>query len=149
MMMTCRRPEGKHEARRGEGIFQQEEAWVTIEQEDTIVHPFLLRQFLHNTASRRIIQDWRSKKFHLVSSVTLTYGSSSLKLLTTQEKLPAARPTLIISVFFWLTSRPICLSPVMHLCTSLRTDSGSRRTSRHGYARRSIRTLLHWRSDLL
>ena len=65
MMMTWRRPEGKQEAREGEGIFQQEEAWMTIEQEDTIVHPFVLRQFLHNTASRRISQDGRSKKFHI------------------------------------------------------------------------------------
>ena len=65
MMMTWRRPEGKQEAREGEGIFQQEEAWMTIEQEDTIVHPFVLRQFLHNTASRRISQDGRSQKFHL------------------------------------------------------------------------------------
>ena len=64
MMMTWRRPEGKQEAREGEGIFQQEEAWMTIKQEDTIVHPFVLRQFLHNTASRRISQDGRSKKFH-------------------------------------------------------------------------------------
>ena len=63
--MTWRRSEGKHEAREGEGIFQQEEAWMTIEQEDTIVHPFVLRQFLHNTASRRISQDGRSQKFHL------------------------------------------------------------------------------------
>ena len=38
---------------------------MTIEQEDTIVHPFILRQFLHNTASRRISQDGRSQKFHL------------------------------------------------------------------------------------
>ena len=27
---------------------------MTIEQENTIDHPFVLRQFLHNTASRRI-----------------------------------------------------------------------------------------------
>ena len=64
MMMTWRRPEGKQEAREGEGIFQQEEAWMTIEQEDTILHPFILRQFLHNAASRRISQDGRSKNFH-------------------------------------------------------------------------------------
>ena len=38
---------------------------MTIEQEDTIDHPFVLRQFLHNTASRRISQDGRSQKFHL------------------------------------------------------------------------------------
>ena len=38
---------------------------MTIEQEDKIVHPFMLRQFPHNTASRRISQDGRSKKFHL------------------------------------------------------------------------------------
>ena len=37
---------------------------MTIEQEDTIVHPFVLGQFLHNAASRRISQDERSKKFH-------------------------------------------------------------------------------------
>ena len=42
MMMTWRRPEGRQEAREGEGIFQQEEAWMTIEQDDTIVHPFVL-----------------------------------------------------------------------------------------------------------
>ena len=41
--MAWRRPEGKQEAREGESIFQQEEAWMTIEQEDTIVHPFVLR----------------------------------------------------------------------------------------------------------
>ena len=60
----------------------------------------------------------------LVSSVTLISGSSSLKLLTTLEIFPAARPPFIISVFLRLTMRPIRLSPVMHLCTSLRTDSG-------------------------
>ena len=65
MMMTWRRSEGKQEAREGEGIFLQEEAWMTIEQEDTIVHPFVLRQFHHNTASRRISLDGRSQKFHL------------------------------------------------------------------------------------
>ena len=37
---------------------------MTIEQEDTIVHPFVLRQYLHNVASRRISQDGRFKKFH-------------------------------------------------------------------------------------
>ena len=65
MMMTWHRPECKQEAREGEGIFLQEEAWMTIGQEDTIIHPFVLRQFLHNTASRRISQDGRFKKFHL------------------------------------------------------------------------------------
>ena len=64
MMMTWRRPEGRQEAREGEGIFQQEEAWMTIDQEDMIVHPFMLRQFLHNIAYRCISQDGRSKKFH-------------------------------------------------------------------------------------
>ena len=38
---------------------------MTIEQEDMIIHPFVLRQFLHNTASRRISQDGTSKKFYL------------------------------------------------------------------------------------
>ena len=37
---------------------------MTIEQADTIVHPFVLIKFLHNTASRLISQDGRSKKFH-------------------------------------------------------------------------------------
>ena len=78
MMMTWRRPEGSQDAREGEGIFQQQEAWMTIEQEDTIVHPFVLRQFLHNTAYRRISQDGRSSSSVLVSSVTLISGSSSL-----------------------------------------------------------------------
>ena len=64
MMMTWRRPEGKQEAQEGKGIFQQEEAWMTIEQEDAIVHHFVLREFLHNTAARRISQDGRSKLFH-------------------------------------------------------------------------------------
>ena len=36
---------------------------MTIEQEDATVHPFMLRQFLHDAASRRIIQDGRSKRF--------------------------------------------------------------------------------------
>ena len=119
MMVTWRRAKVKHETRDGEGYFQEEEAWMAIEQEDTIVYHFILIQ--HLVASFRIA-DPRSSI--LVSSVTLTSGSSSLKLLTTQEKLPAARPTLIISVLFGLTSRPSRLSPVVHLCTSLRTDSG-------------------------
>ena len=42
MMMTRRRPEGMQEAREGEGILQQEEACMAIEQEDTIDHPFIL-----------------------------------------------------------------------------------------------------------
>ena len=52
------------QAREGECIFQPEEAWMTIKHEDTIVQPFVLRQFLHNTASRRISQDGRSMMFH-------------------------------------------------------------------------------------
>ena len=66
MIMIWRRPVGKQEAREGEGIFQQEEAWMTIEQEDTIVHLFVLRQLLDNSVSRCISQDWRSKKYHFV-----------------------------------------------------------------------------------
>ena len=38
---------------------------MTIEQEGTIVHPFMLGQFLHNAATRCIIQDGRSRKLHL------------------------------------------------------------------------------------
>ena len=37
---------------------------MIIEQEGRIVHPIILRQFLHNTASCRIILDGRSTKFH-------------------------------------------------------------------------------------
>ena len=84
----------------GEGIFQQEEAWMTIEQKATIVHPFVLRHFVHNTASRCISQDGRSKKLYFVSSRTFISGSSSLNLLTMRDNFPAARPALIIKVFF-------------------------------------------------
>ena len=38
---------------------------MTIEQEDTIAHPFILRQFLHDAASRCIILDWRSMMLFL------------------------------------------------------------------------------------
>ena len=49
----------------GVGILQQDEAWMTIDQEDPIVHPFIFGQFLHDAASRRIIHNGRSKKLHL------------------------------------------------------------------------------------
>ena len=65
MMMTWCRTKGRLEAWKREGIFQQEVAWVTIKQQDTIVHPFIFGQFLHDAASCCIIQDGRSKKFHL------------------------------------------------------------------------------------
>ena len=81
-MITWRRLEGKQE---GEGIIQQEEAWMAIEQEDTIVYPFVLKQFLLNIASFRMGDPRNSI---LVSSVTLISGSSSLKLLTTREYFP-------------------------------------------------------------
>ena len=55
---------GKQEAQKSEGIFQLEEAWVTIEQKDMIAHPFMLGQLLHHAASHCIIQDWRSMMFH-------------------------------------------------------------------------------------
>ena len=64
MIKAWLRPEDKQEARDGEGIFQQEEAWMTTEQVDTITYPFIVRKFLNNTASRRIIQDGRSRMFH-------------------------------------------------------------------------------------
>ena len=38
---------------------------MTIEQAVTIAHPFMLGHILHDAASRCIIQDGRSKKFHL------------------------------------------------------------------------------------
>ena len=37
--------EGMQEARKREGIFQQDNAWVTIEQKDTIALPIILGQF--------------------------------------------------------------------------------------------------------
>ena len=37
---------------------------MTIDQEDTNVDHFVIRQFHHNAACRRISQDGRSKKFH-------------------------------------------------------------------------------------
>ena len=91
MMMTWRRPEGKQESLEGEGIFQQEEAWMTIGQEDTIVHPFVLRQFLHNTALVTSFRMGDPRCSILVSSVTLISGSSSLKLLTTLFPLQGQR----------------------------------------------------------
>ena len=38
---------------------------MIIEHKDTIAHPFILEQFLHDAVSRCIIKDRRSKKFHL------------------------------------------------------------------------------------
>ena len=46
---------------------------MTNLQEDTIVHPVVLRQFLHNTASRRISLDGRSKKFHFGELIHLDF----------------------------------------------------------------------------
>ena len=64
-MITLRHLEGKQQAWKREGIFQQKEARMTIDQLDTIVYPFMLGKFLHDAASRCIIQDRGSKKFHL------------------------------------------------------------------------------------
>ena len=52
---------------------------MTIEQEVAIVHPFVLRQFFHNTASRRISQDGRSKKFHFVELVHLEFWEQTVE----------------------------------------------------------------------
>ena len=97
--------------------------WPSSKRIRSFIHLYSYSFFTiqHLVASARM-EDPRSSI--LASSVTLISGSSSLKLLTTRETFSAARPTLIISVFFGLTMRPIRLSPVMHLCTSLRTDSG-------------------------
>ena len=91
---------------------------MTIEQVDTIVHTFILRQFLHNSASRRIIQNGRSRKFHYGELCHLDFWKQFV------DTVDNARPTLIISAFYRLTPRPIRLSPVMHRCTSLMTDLG-------------------------
>ena len=96
---------------------------MTIEHEDAIVRPFVLKQFLHKKASRRTIQDGSSKKFYFGEHGHLDYWEQFLKLLTTREKLTTARPKLIIAVFFGLASSYIRIGPMMRLCTSLRTDS--------------------------
>ena len=114
MIMTWRLPEVKQEARMGE------ETLLTIEQEDTITHPFILGQLHHDAASRFIILDERSQKFHLVH---FQLWEQYVKMSTTREKLEAARPTLLISVFHGSTSTPICLNSDLHLSSSLRTDS--------------------------
>ena len=46
-----------------------------------------------------------------------------LKLSTTLDTFQAARTTLIISVFFGLTSRAICSISVIHFCASLMSHS--------------------------
>ena len=86
-MMTWRRSEGKQEAREGEGIFQQEEAWMTIVQEDMIVHPFVLRQFHHNTASCCISQGGRSKKFHFGELGHLDFWEQFVETYDMRENL--------------------------------------------------------------
>ena len=65
MIITWRRTKVKQEARKREGNFHQEEAWVTIDLKDAITHPIMLGQFLHVASSRCIIEDGRSKKFNL------------------------------------------------------------------------------------
>ena len=85
---------------------------MTIEQEDAIVHPLYSDSFFtiqHLVASVRM-GDPRSSI--LVSSVTLISWSSSLKLLTTRENFPVARPTLIISVIFGLNYEAYPLRPI-------------------------------------
>ena len=76
MMMTWRTPEYKHETLEGEGILQQEEVWMTIEQDEAIAHPFILRKFF--TIQHLIASFWMEdpRSSILVSSVTLTCGSS-------------------------------------------------------------------------
>ena len=59
MIITWCRTEVRQEALDGEGICQKQTARMTIDQDDAIVHPFILRQFLPNTAARRIILNGR------------------------------------------------------------------------------------------
>ena len=64
MKMRWRHQEGKQEAWKREVIFQQDEAWVTIEKDDMNAHPFIFGQFIHDAVSRCVIQNGRSKKFN-------------------------------------------------------------------------------------
>ena len=86
MMMTWRRTKGKHVAQKRVGIFLQEDAWVTIEQMDAIVHLVILRQFLHDATSRCIIQDGSSKKFHLGKLGHLEFWVSINKVYFKSDK---------------------------------------------------------------
>ena len=124
MMMTWRRSEGKQEVREGEGIFQQEEAWMTIEQEDTIVHPFVLRQFLHNTASRRISQDGRSQKFHLGEFGHLDFWEQFDEAVDYAREFFRCKANVDYIGLLRVNYEAYPLKPSVHLCTSLRTDSG-------------------------
>ena len=88
MMMTWRRPEAMQVAREEEDIFQQKDARMTIEQEDSIVHPFIHRQFLHNRASRRIIQDWKSKMFHFGELGHLDFKEQFIETVDNAREFP-------------------------------------------------------------
>ena len=79
MIITWCRPDGKQEARKREGIFQQEETWMTIELDNKIVHPFIFGKLLHDATARRIIQDGRSKKFHLGKLGNLKFWEQYVK----------------------------------------------------------------------
>ena len=91
---------------------------MTIEQEDAIVHSFILGQFLQNAAFRCIIHGGISKKFHLGKLGHLEFWEQYV------ESVEHARPTLIMSVFFGFASRPTRFNSVIQLCTSMRIDSG-------------------------
>ena len=120
-MMTWRRSEGKQETREGEGIFQQEEACMTFEQEDTIVHPFILRPFLQNTASRRISQDGRSQNFHLGELGHLDFWEQFVEAVYYAREFSRCKGNVD---YLGLLRVNYETYPLMHICTSLRTDSG-------------------------
>ena len=114
MMTTLRRTKVR-EARKRECIFQQEEVLLTIKQKDAIAHPFMHGQFLHDAASRCIILGWTSKKFHLSRLGHLDFWEQNVETVNHAREFSAARPTLIISIFPWFTSKPTRINTVKHI----------------------------------
>ena len=147
MMKTWRRPESKQEAREGEGIFLQEEAWMTIEQEDTIVQPFILRQFLHNIASRRISQDGRSKKFHFGELGHRDFWEQFVEAVDYAREFSRSKANADYLGLFLVNYEAYPIKPSdapLHIAEDRFRGAADRRDTR-----RSVRTLLFWRSDLL
>ena len=97
---------------------------MTIEQKDTIAHPSILEQLLHNAALRYIIQDGRSMTFHLGKLGYFEFGEQYYETVNHAREVSGCEANVDYLGLPWVTSRPIHLNSVIHLCTSLRTDSG-------------------------
>ena len=74
---------------------------VTIEQEDTNIRPFIIEQFLQ-AASRRMIQYWRSKKFHVSKPAHLRIWESPKNNLRDHIILLRSADTARLSVGMWV-----------------------------------------------